>query len=270
MNNIIKYSILYYYKKFNYKIIGILLFILFSFIIYGLNDFINSNIQNKLQKNTWDLYSFLYIDSSMLVDTMIFISLYIVFSCFQNNKKEIFIKIRSNNFFIWYTSKIISIFLFNIIIMIFVTLIILIISTLIFSKSFNWSEFSMNIRECTKFYSPIKFAILNSATYCFFVTFLSEILGVLIIKIKNRKIVASLVLIYLIVDRYIFSFNFKLINILKYFSLSSYVHFDNRLYYINKSSSYLTVRNSLICSFLLFVVTLILIKVITKFRRVMN
>lgn len=269
MSRIIKYSILYYYKRLNYKILGILSLIVILFSIKTLKEFIELNAENFMKKNAWDFYSFSYIDSSIIVNVVIFLSLYVIFSCFQSNEKEAFLKIRCDNSFIWFTSKIISIFIFNFIIIILATMVVFTVGMFAFGMDLGWSELAHDLRPYAKAFSPIEFALLNILTYTFYVTFLSQIIGILLVKTNSKKIVGILVMIYLILDRYIFSLNEKIVDILKYFSLNSYIAFGNRPYY-QSSINYITVKEGLMIPFILAVGTCILIKCISKTRKVIS
>lgn len=50
LSRIIKYSILYYYKRLNYKILGILSLIVVLFSIKTLKEFIELNAENVMKK----------------------------------------------------------------------------------------------------------------------------------------------------------------------------------------------------------------------------
>lgn len=266
LNRELKSSILYNYVGLNYKVIGVLSLTVLLFTIYELNTFIelNTNISNQ-DKNAWDFYSFAYIDGSTLVSVLIFFSLYVIFSCFKSNEKEMFVKIRNSNSFIWFKSKIISVFIANFIVITLTTILVIIIGTVMLGNGLEWSKLAFALRPYAKRYNPLEFALLNIITYSFFLTFLSEIIGVLLIKINKIKIgIATMV--YIAIDQYVFSFSGKISNILKYFSLSSYVNFGNRPYY-KSSIDYISVKEGIILPIILTVLAFIVIKYISESKR---
>ncbi|TDT58383.1 hypothetical protein [Fonticella tunisiensis] len=161
MNRVIKYSILYDYKKLNLRIITIFGLILLSFIIYAGREYVYLNRHVSDTANMWDFYSFVFIDSNILVSVLIFSSLYFIFNSFQNNKKDMFIKIRVNNFLTWFTSKIISNFIFNFISITLATIFALAIGIIISGYGLNWSSVAHRLRVYSKFYNPIEFAGIN-------------------------------------------------------------------------------------------------------------
>lgn len=266
MNKKLKSSILYNYAGLNYKVIGILCFILSLFTIYELNTFIelNDNISTQ-SKNAWDFYAFAYIDGSIFVSVLIFLSLYIIFSCFKSNQKEMFLKIRNGNWFIWFTAKIISIFIANFMVITLSTILVIIIGIVVLGNGIGWSKLAFIMRPYAKSYNPLEFALLNIITYSFFLTFLSEIIGVLLIKFNKIK-VGIATIVYIALDRYIFSFPEKVEKVLKYFSLSSYVNFGNRPYY-QSVIDYISVKEGIILPIIFAVLTFIFIGYINKGKR---
>lgn len=269
MINFIKSSNKFYYKRIDYRVLGVLSSIL---ILYTILDIVHVkefyvtgiNVPDSICKNGWDLYNSLYMNSSTSSYILLFLSLYFLFVCFNDKNQEYFLKIRSNSSLAWFISKIISIFLFNIIIITLHTIITVIIGSFSLGTNTEWSTLTHYYGQYTRFYSPIKLALINIIIYSFFITFLSEIIGILILKINNRKLVILITLIGILLDRYEIFTNEVIINFTKYFSLKNYINFGNRIFYLDDINSYFTIKQSVLYSIILLVLFTFIIIINSK------
>lgn len=264
MNNILKNSFIYY-KKINNKILIFLLLILSVVTInqaYSLDsDWIVADSILSLPKNGWDLYASVYSYSSLLSIVFTFISLYFTFVCFGTKGTEYYIQIREKNKFKWFFSKVTNIFSFNLILISLHSLLIIIIGSIINGIGFTWSEFGEQMWAYSMLYSPLRIVILNIITYTFFISFLSEIIGLFIIQFEKRSLVFSGVIIYLIIDSFSDMINQSLSKILKYVSVNNYINFGNRTFFLNQEglSNAFTVKQGVIYPLILFTITTFLI-----------
>ncbi|APF28158.1 putative membrane protein [Clostridium sporogenes] len=265
LNRNIGYEILYNYKKLNYKITSILMLILSIFIIFSIKKYFELNISSINNSNMWDLYSFAYIDTDTLINVLFFFSLYFTSNCFNHSSFEMFIQIRGNNFFKWFSSKIISIFIFNIIISTITAILLIVIGISTIGYSLKWSSMAQDFCQYSKFYSPQKVVCFNIITYSFLVTFLSEILGILFLKFKNNKIPMIMSIIYFIVDKFIFNFGKSIMHLLRYLSLNSYLIFANREFY-KGTTDYITVKAGIIIPIFLMIFIHMAAKVFFKIK----
>lgn len=263
-------SVNYYHKRINYKLLLGLISVLFVSILLEIHNvkhypLLSVNPIDNLVKNEWDLYGCLYISSSANENILSFLTLYFTFICFGNEQTDNFIKIRNHNFNRYFFSKIFNIFLFNLILSLFSTLLTLSVGIFVFEKSLTWSTFAPKIWMCANFYSPIKVALFNIITYVFFLTFLSEIIGLALIKFKNRQFVLLGTFIYFIIDIFSGFFNESFTNIFMYFSLQNYIKIANRTFYIGETNNYFTVRQGVLYPIILF--TLFTMFILIKNRK---
>ena len=247
-------SILYYFRKINYKVAAVFSIILLIFFMYISISFFILNRENIATMSAWDIYAAIFINNDLLGNVLIFFSLYYTFSCFQDCNREFFVQIRVNKHFNLFTSKIISIFVFNLSIVTISTILSYTIGKILIGGGSTWRTSIYSL-----FYSPVRIAFYNIITYSCYVTFLSQIIGVLFVKIGKSTIPVILTLIYFAIDKFVFSFDrfvfsFVKVRFLKYISLSSYTIFNNRAFYL-KDTDYLTVKESVILSVLLMVFT---------------
>jgi hypothetical protein len=232
--------------------------------LHSVKFFLESNPYITETRNVWDLYAFIFLPSKTLVSFMIFFSLLFSFYCVEDNKDGIFTKIRANNFFTWFTSKVISIFAFNFMLITISTLIVLIIGIITLGYGTNWSEFAHEFTMCSHFYSPLKFLMFNILTFTFFMTFICEVLAFMFNRF-NKKIIFVFTIIYINIDMQIFSFKEGLFKVLKYFYLNSYLNFSNRTYYIGQGD-YITIREGVLIPIFLMFLGYIIVILIYKMR----
>ncbi|WP_243447498.1 membrane-spanning permease [Clostridium tetani] len=260
LNNF-KYSILYNFKKLNYRFILFFVLSIQVVIYFIMKEYWELNPYINTTYNNWDFYSSAYMNSDLLVSTLFFFSLYFIFNCFKDSDNERLIQIRTKSTFKWFSFKIASIFIFNSIISVFCNLYLIIIGIYKMGYGFTWSEKSRAIYVYSDFYSPQRIVFFNIITYSVFVTVLSCVLGILFIKIKNKKIPLIISIIYFILDKYVFRLSDKILKIIKYLSLNSYLIFNNRQFY-KYENNYMTVKLGLIVPIILLGVLLILSKIL--------
>lgn len=267
MNNRFKSLILYNYKKIDYRIILILSIILFWIICYTYRSFIYLNGKNINELNMWGFYSFATLDDNLLFSILQFFNLYFVFNCFQNNESSLFLKMRINNSTKWFTSKIISIFFFNLITVIIILFIVMILGATLFGVGSGWN--SLN-RPWTMYYTPVEVFIFSVIIYTCLTTVIGEFMGFFITKINNRKICAIGYIVYIIVDRVISTFSSNLINNLKYASFSMYTNFSG-LKFINddtNSINNISVTSAVIVPIVLMVLIYIILIYLYRTRKI--
>lgn len=235
MNNKIKYSILYDYKKINYKIVIILSMVLLYLIKYMYNDFIKLNSSNINELNLWGLYCFEFLDNNLLLGTLQLFNFYFVFNCFEDDKISMYLKLRINDSTKWFTSKIVSIFIFNLITILATLIVILFLGILLLGFGDGWESIN---RPWVQYYNPIQVIFLNIIIYTCVTTVIGEILGFFITKFQRRRICAIGYVIYIILDRAVFSFTNSFTKIFNYASFSMYTNFSN-MRFIGDSNYYL-------------------------------
>jgi hypothetical protein len=224
MNNKIKYSILYDYKKINYKIIILLSIVLFLLIGYMYKDFITLNSRNQDELNLWGLYCFELLDNSLVLGTLQFFNFYFIFNCFENDKVSMFLKVRINDSSKWFTSKIISIFIFNLVTISVISIIILIFGVLLFGYKGTWESIN---RPWVQYFSFVQVILITIIIYSCITTTIGEVLGFFITKFQRRRISAIAYVIYIIIDRVIFSYTNSFTKVFNYISFSMYTNFSN-------------------------------------------
>lgn len=264
MNNKLRYSILYNFRKINYRILAIFMTIICIFTVYISNRFIELNKSILKRLTPWDLYNSIYIDMNIIIFILIFFSLYFTYICFNNIRNEYFMKIRMHSFLTLFDSKVISVFVFNVLITTITTIFILIIGSISLGVNFTWST-----SIYSRFYSPIKIAFLNILIYSLVMTIFSQIIGVLYLKVKNKYIPGILAVIYIALDKTAFSFAINLISSLKYLSLNSYVNFMYRDLY-NQNLNYITVRESIFIPIAFMIFTYLIISCLNKSKLLRN
>lgn len=240
---------LYNLKKLN---LYLLLFFIFLICITSIYTAINYNATFIEEFNMIDFYCIIFVSSILQINLIFIYNLTFIFSCFENNKESINIKIRCNNLKSWFFSKILTIFIVNIISISLLTIIILFIGGFFWGFEFSWSSvtISENITYA-KFYSPLEIIFINIITYSFFVTFLSEIIGFLIIKLDKKIFVSFLAVLYLVINR---------LKFFKYFSFENYMSLDFRNYYKNMNpNNYITIKEGIIFPIILFISTLLIL-----------
>ncbi|WLF69165.1 hypothetical protein Q6375_14480 [Clostridium septicum] len=234
---------------FNFKTMKLNITLFFLFLLSTTSIYVALTYDSTQIKefNMWNFYSVMFTGGPLVSALLFFYNLFLLFHCFQSEKDSLFLKIRSGNSLLWFFSKIISIFLLNIIAITIATIIILLIGWLFWGFGNIWG--GVNIHNSTSykaFYSPIKIVIFNIATYSFFITFLSEIVGYLMTKLKNKFIVIFLFILYFMAD--------KTVN-LKYFSFDKYTDLNCRCYYLYlNSNNYFTIKEGIFIPILLTVI----------------
>lgn len=234
---------LYNLKELNLNLLFIFIFLICITSVYTALTYQASFIK---EFNMIDFYCIIFI-SSILQLTLLFIyNLIFIFSCFETKTESINIKIRCNNFKLWFFSKIFTIFIVNIASILILTIITLLIGGIFWGFDFNWSSITItNNITYAKFYSPLEIILINIITYSFFVTFLSEIIGYLIVKLDKKIFVSILTIIYLITNR---------LKLFKYFSFETYMSLDFRNYYADiAQNNYITIKAGVIIPVILFI-----------------
>ena len=166
-------------------------------------------------------------------------SIYLSAIIFFNNELDLLSKIRIKNKRYWLISKVITLLILNLIIIILVTIMTLIVGIIYFKFSLGWSNESISLAKkipmtvtdfkYTIFYYPLKLILINSAIYVFFMTFISLLSNMISLIFKIPKLSIILPSIYLIASFIItFTPGFKLS---KFFVVNSYIAFGYRNYY---------------------------------------
>lgn len=192
-----------------------------------------------LISNWLDFYGYIFMDSRLIAYFPCILSIYFSSIIFFNNELDLLMKIRIKNKYYWLTSKIITIIILNLIIIILVTIMTLIVGAIYFKLSFGWGIKSVSLAKSipmtvtdfkyTLFYSPLKLILINLAIYVFFMSFISLFSNIISLLLKIPKISIILPSIYLITSfiiTFITKFKFS-----KFFVVNSYIAFGYRNYY---------------------------------------
>ena len=259
----IKNLIIYDLKYIYYQRIYIYIYILISiFIVINLNSRLSG-----IDTNLWDLYGVVFMNSMLVIYVPCIISLYFSALIFFDSEINTFVKIRIVNKRQWLISKIISIGIFNIIIITILTIITLVIGSIFRGLSSTWSNAvlleanrtSVNILtfKYVNFYSPAKLIFINSVTFTIFMTSIGVLGSIISLKFNKPKLGLLMSVNYII-----FSLLFRSIpgtKIFKYISYQNFILFGQRNYYdFDKMSNlYLTTREAFIIPLTLLIITVI-------------
>lgn len=263
----IKNLILYDFKNIYAKRNIIFLYIIISSIlIVNLIPKVPSLVCNYL-----DFYGYIFMNSSLIAYLPCILSIYFSAIIFFNNELDLLIKIRIKNKYYWLISKLFTMLILNLFIIILLTMITLIIGIIYFKLAIGWGENSISLAKqipmtvtdfkYTIFYSPLKLILINSGIYTLFMTFISLFAIIVSLVFKMPKLAVILPSIYLIVSFFISIIpNFKLA---KFLNSNSYIMFGYRNYYkfSELSGLFLTFRQAFFIP-LIFLIILVFISLV--------
>ena len=217
--------------------------------------------------NMFDIVCLIQMEDMLPVLIISILSVYLSSVVFIDRDLDQFVKIRIGNKRKWFTSKILSIILINILLFLSISLISLILGIVVGNFKFGWGDgilSRVHAYPYAGFYSHFKLIIINMITFVLFMSSICILIGIICVKTNKSVIGMGCGFFYMVASPALsFMASTKLINS---FIFTNYIVFNRRNFMNTEAEMiFLTTRESVIYPLILLTLVLIVSIYVIKF-----